>query len=82
MPLTHIALAADFDLDGDVDIVSTSEQNDAVVWFENDGAGGFTPHDIDTNLESAYPASLADLDLDGDMDILAGGYREDQYVWV
>ncbi|WP_160116009.1 cadherin-like domain-containing protein [Candidatus Halocynthiibacter alkanivorans] len=81
MPLTHIALAADFDFDGDLDIVATSEQNDSVVWFENDGALNFTPHDIDINLESSYPASLADLDQDGDMDVLAAGYRSDEYVW-
>jgi PKD repeat protein len=81
MPLTHVALAADFDLDGDLDIVATSEQNNSVVWFENDGNFGFIPHDIDRKLGSAYPASFADLDLDGDMDVLAGGYRADQYVW-
>ncbi|MCI2401184.1 Ig-like domain-containing protein [Aliiroseovarius sp. N1Y82] len=81
MPLTHIALAADFDQDGDLDIVSTSELDDTVAWFENDGAGGFIRHDIDTVLESAYSASVADLDQDGDMDVLAGGYREDLHVW-
>ncbi|MEL6886577.1 MAG: FG-GAP-like repeat-containing protein, partial [Pseudomonadota bacterium] len=81
MPLTHIALAADFDGDGDLDIVATSEQDDSVVWFENDGAFNFTARNIDLALESSYPASLADLDQDGDMDVLAGGYRDDQYVW-
>ncbi|MEX0368916.1 MAG: cadherin-like domain-containing protein, partial [Ruegeria sp.] len=81
MPLTHVGIAADFDLDGDIDIAATSEQNDSVFWYENDGAENFTPHAIDVNLESSYPASIADLDQDGDADILAGGYREDLYVW-
>ncbi|UWQ86122.1 cadherin-like domain-containing protein [Leisingera caerulea] len=81
MPLTHVGLGADFDGDGDIDVVATSEQNDSVVWFENDGAENFTAHVIDTALESSYPASVADLDQDGDPDILAGGYRDDLYVW-
>jgi hypothetical protein len=81
MPLAHVALAADLDLDGDVDIVATSEASDTVAWFENDGELGFTRRDIDANLESAYPASLVDLDTDGDVDVLAGGYRSDEHVW-
>ncbi|KIC35665.1 cadherin-like domain-containing protein, partial [Leisingera sp. ANG-M7] len=81
MPLTHVGIAADFDQDGDIDIAATSEQNDSVVWYENDGAENFTAHVIDSNLESSYPAAIADLDQDGDADILAAGYREDLYVW-
>ncbi|UWQ48125.1 cadherin-like domain-containing protein [Leisingera aquaemixtae] len=81
MPLTHVGLGADFDGDGDIDVVATSEQNDSVVWFENDGAENFTAHAVDNALESSYPASVADLDQDGDPDILAGGYRDDLFVW-
>ena len=80
MPLTHVAVAADFDGDGDIDLASTSEQDDTVAWFENDGNLNFTKRVIDPSLESAYPLSIADVDQDGDVDILAGGYRADQYV--
>ncbi|MEM7545165.1 MAG: Ig-like domain-containing protein [Pseudomonadota bacterium] len=80
VPVTHVAVAADFDGDGDIDIVSTSETTDTVAWFENDGNLNFTRRVIDTDFDQAYPASVADIDDDGDIDILAGGYGEDLFA--
>ncbi|HYO10196.1 MAG TPA: FG-GAP-like repeat-containing protein, partial [Tepidisphaeraceae bacterium] len=81
MGLTHFVVPADFDGDGDLDLVSTSEATHTVAWFENDGNLNFTKRVIDANLNSAYPVSVADLDQDGDADVLVGGYRADLYVW-
>ena len=81
MGLTHFSVPADFDGDGDLDLVSTSEATHMVAWYENDGALNFAKHVIDSDLNSAYPVSVADLDRDGDVDVLVGGYRADKYVW-
>lgn len=77
----HFALPADFDGDGDLDLVATSELTATVAWYENTGELDFVRHDIDTDLDSAYPASVRDLDRDGDVDILAAGFRANLYVW-
>ena len=77
----HFAIPADFDGDGDRDLLATSEGTATVAWYENLGGLEFTRHDIDTSLGSAYPASVKDLDRDGDLDVLAAGYRADLIVW-
>lgn len=77
----HFAIPADFDGDGDRDLLATSEGSATVAWYENLGGLEFTRHDIDTSLGSAYPASVKDLDRDGDLDVLAAGYRADICVW-
>jgi hypothetical protein len=81
MASTHFVIPADFDGDGDLDLVATSEGTNSVAWYEHDGRLNFTKRVLDANLDSAYPASVADLDRDGDPDILAAGYRADRYVW-
>jgi VCBS repeat-containing protein len=78
---THYAGAADFTGNGFLDVVATDYIDGAVLWFENDGNGGFTTRTLDANLRGAYPGDVVDLDLDGDMDILAAGYLADTYVW-
>jgi len=77
---THIALGADLDGDGDMDITATDYDNGRVVWYENEN-GNYTERVLDGNLEGAYPASIADVDGDGDADVLAAGYLADTFVW-
>ncbi len=77
----HSIQAADFDGDGDLDMVTTNYLDGIVYWYENDGQGKFINHDLDANLEGAYPSNVGDVDGDGDIDIMAGGYLSDTFVW-
>lgn len=63
--------AADFDGDGDIDVVSTHDHEDVLHWHENlagDGSQWLT-HVLD-HVNGAWGVSTADLDRDGDADIL------------
>jgi hypothetical protein len=66
----YLVEAVDLDQDGDVDIVANYNEDQAAVWYENDGVQpipGFTEHDID--LRSGYLRGLSAGDVDGDSDI-------------
>lgn len=73
-------LSNDIDGDGDIDIVTKS---DDLQWWENDGSQNFTTHTIASNFNT-YPIynSLTsnDIDNDGDFDILAGSWNKDELV--
>ena len=65
---------ADFDADGDIDILSSARvrQKSVIVWHENIGVQGGLTFAQDTHFVSEGPqvtASIADLDRDGDPDI-------------
>src|SRR5262245_11024526 len=63
--------SADFDRDGDLDLVSISgSAGGALAWLENDG-GVWTAHTIALLVNAASQAQPVDLDQDGDMDMLA-----------
>ncbi|HIA99799.1 MAG TPA: VCBS repeat-containing protein, partial [Gemmatimonadetes bacterium] len=74
---------ADMDNDGDMDIVSASENDDTIAWYENDGAAdpSFTAADIATSADGAQSVFVADLDNDGDMDIVSASYNDDTIAW-
>ncbi|BCE01771.1 FG-GAP-like repeat-containing protein [Marinicellulosiphila megalodicopiae] len=65
----------DLDNDGDIDIISSTE-NDNVVWYENIGSFSFIEHQISSTFNSfskinnVKSIKSGDLDADGDIDIL------------
>lgn len=75
--------SADFDNDGDLDIVSTSFINNKVAFYENiDGQGNFGPQIIiDDSGINPVRATSSDLDNDGKIDILVSYHGTREAVW-
>jgi hypothetical protein len=59
---------ADFDNDGDRDVLVTHGVSKAVLLFVNDGSGGLAPTNFSLGVEQATP-SVADLNGDGWLDV-------------
>ncbi|HXH28224.1 MAG TPA: VCBS repeat-containing protein, partial [Candidatus Polarisedimenticolia bacterium] len=76
-------VAADVDGDGDLDVVSASEFDDTVAWYENtDGQGSFGPKQtISSSASGATSVAVADLDRDGDLDVIAALPLVATVVW-
>ncbi|NIQ19394.1 MAG: hypothetical protein GTN95_04140, partial [Gammaproteobacteria bacterium] len=75
--------AADLDGDGDLDVLSASQLDDKIAWYENlDGAGNFGPQQvITTAADGAFSVFAADLDGDGDIDVLSASIDDDKIAW-
>jgi len=75
--------AADIDDDGDIDVLSASNLDDTIAWYENDGAlqPAFTQRIIDTASDGANSAAAADLDRDGDLDVVAASGLDHSVSW-
>ncbi|MEC7280146.1 MAG: FG-GAP-like repeat-containing protein, partial [Candidatus Thermoplasmatota archaeon] len=74
---------ADMDGDGDLDVVSSSLEDDTIAWYKNDGQAspGWTSTNIDTNRQSARAVDVADMDGDGDLDIVTASSGDDTIAW-
>ncbi|MCY3814049.1 MAG: FG-GAP-like repeat-containing protein [Gammaproteobacteria bacterium] len=76
VPLVYVssALAADFDGDGDPDVVAG--YRDAMLWYVNHGGGTFSSPRRIPDSAVGYGAGLhpVDMDGDGDPDLLAEGH--------
>ena len=74
--------ASDLDGDGDMDVLSASQQDDKIAWYENDGSGSFGDQQIITTMaRGARSVYVSDLDGDGDMDVLSASYYDDKIAW-
>ena len=76
---TWHTFANDVDCDGDLDVITSSFDNDHIAWHENYGKGSFSGENIinDTRVD---PSSihLSDLDGDGDPEVFATFNKDDQ----
>jgi len=74
---------ADFDGDGDLDILGASFSGDEVVWWENSGGhgGAWTEHALASGFDGAFCVSPGDIDGDGDIDATGAAYLGDEIVW-
>jgi CSLREA domain-containing protein len=79
--------AADVDGDGDLDVLSSTNVDDDVAWWENEtihrsayypAAGEVT---VDTAFDGAYDVYAGDVDGDGDMDVLGAAFDADDVAW-
>jgi fibronectin type 3 domain-containing protein len=73
----------DFDGDGDMDVLSTANGDDKILWYENtDGSGTFgPPQEITSSTDGPQAIYTADLDNDGDMDVLSTSYNDNKLAW-
>lgn len=79
-PGAYFANAVDVDKDGDLDISVVSSFNkwddpkaQSMIWFENNGKMGFTPHDLASDPTHLLVLDTADMDGDGWVDFVTGG---------
>lgn len=64
----------DLDKDGNMDILSSADLLDQIVWWRNNGNQKFTSNIIEGNYDKAKSVSGIDIDNDGDIDVLAAAY--------
>ncbi|MGB1846377.1 MAG: FG-GAP repeat domain-containing protein, partial [Candidatus Poseidoniaceae archaeon] len=77
---------ADMDGDGDLDIVSQSNLDNTIAWYENDGAAdpSWTAADIDTNINGGnggWGGYIVAADMDGDSDLDLVSTQNGTTVW-
>jgi hypothetical protein len=75
--------ASDMDGDGDMDVLSASNDDHKIAWYENtDGDGTFGAQQvISTAALSTRSVYATDLDGDGDMDVLSASYADNKIAW-
>lgn len=73
--------AADFDGDGDADLVSASYQDSKVAWYPNNGSGFFGSQEYIAYAAGTRDVHAADLDGDGDMDLVVAATAVDSVHW-
>ncbi|WP_299365030.1 T9SS type A sorting domain-containing protein [Winogradskyella sp.] len=75
--------AADIDGDTDMDVLTASNLDDKIAWYENlDGQGTFGEEQvITTNADLAESVFTSDIDNDGDLDVLSASFFDDKIAW-
>ncbi len=77
--------ATDVDGDGDVDVLSASDQDDKIAWYENVGGSPptFTEQTppISSTADRAASVFATDVDGDGDTDVLSASLDDNKIAW-
>ncbi|NNM28743.1 MAG: VCBS repeat-containing protein, partial [Akkermansiaceae bacterium] len=77
----HCLVAIDLDGDGDIDGATCSKDPGGhAAWYENDGRGRFTRHEIGTD-QGSYDLRAIDMDRDKDFDLLVAGHSSRNIAW-
>ncbi|SDI45065.1 T9SS type A sorting domain-containing protein [Winogradskyella thalassocola] len=77
-----MALSADIDGDGDLDIVSASTSDDTITIHENiDGQGTFRLRFLTTSAIDVLAIEVTDMDGNGDIDVVAVSGSADRLTW-
>ena len=74
---------ADFDGDGDMDILVTGSTSNTIAWWENtDGTGtAWAVHTIDETFDGASSCYATDIDFDGDVDAVGTSPDLNTLAW-
>ncbi len=75
--------AIDIDNDDDIDVLSASQNDDKIAWYENDGGSppSWTARTITTSANGAVEVFAIDIDNDDDIDVLSASYWDDKIAW-
>jgi hypothetical protein len=76
--------AADIDGDGDMDVLSASDVDDTIAWYENSRQSSnptFTKRIITDTTDYATFVYAADIDGDGDLDVLSASRFDKTIAW-
>ena len=75
--------AGDIDGDGDVDLMGAAWNEDALVWWQNDGCNppAWVRHTITENFDGACHVYSCDMDFDGDLDVLGTAWYANEVAW-
>lgn len=75
--------AADLNLNGSLDLMSASAEDNLVAWYDNGGgtALDWTQRVLSGNMSGARHVYADDLDSDGDFDVLAGAELNNTIAW-
>ena len=73
----------DVDRDGDPDVLTAGQEDDRIVWYENDGMvpPDWITHVVSTTADFATGVHAADLDGDADVDILSSSFFDNTIAW-
>ena len=75
--------ATDVDGDGDTDVLSASNADDKIAWYDSDGGSppSFTERVISTTADGAVSIFATDVDGDGDTDVLSASWVDNKIAW-
>ncbi|MBK9192740.1 MAG: VCBS repeat-containing protein [Crocinitomicaceae bacterium] len=74
--------AVDLDADGDIDVLTSSNDDHKIAWYENFGDGSFgQPVIISVQAFQARCVRTGDLDNDGDLDVISASFQDNKIAW-